>query len=212
MIKYTLDSNAGSLKDSDLFRRFFICMNYERHRKTGANNASSDSLYYKPEEDIDQMGLYIQYGTIGGYDSKELVHLSYFDPNPLELRYYMFGSYDSKVFVYDINVQELTADQEAGLRCSRNNLTIYDMDRCQHLCHNNCVGCFKANSAVSCTSCRFAEYREAGRVICLDSCSKGLEKNVSLNKCQGWVDPLAEMGNCYEKIINYQMHYQLFLH
>lgn len=169
-------------------------MNYESrrnssHKKRYPTNElkrdDTDSFYFKPDEEIDQLGLNIQYGTIDGYDSKEQVHLSYFDQNPLELRYYMFGSYDSKVSVYDISVEELTPDQEANLRCSQENLTSYDMDRCMQLCHSNCVGCFKANSSVSCIGCRFAEYQEGKNTICLDTCPKGLEKNVSLNNCQG---------------------------
>ena len=77
MVKYKLDSNSGSLKDSDLFRRFFICMNYET-RQIKDNSET-------------KTGLYIQYGIVQGYDSKEFVHLSYFDESPLEIRYYMFG-------------------------------------------------------------------------------------------------------------------------
>ena len=60
MVKYNLNPRSGSLKDNDLFRRFFVCMNYE-------------------------------YGIVDGYDSNEIVHLSYFDASPIELRYYMFG-------------------------------------------------------------------------------------------------------------------------
>ena len=130
---------------------------------------------------MEDTGLFIQYGIIDGYDSAETVHLTYFDPNPLELRYYMFGSYDSKVHIYDINVAEMSADQEAKLRCSKNP---YDQPRCSLICHKNCLGCSKANSSFSCRECRFSGYSEDGQVTCLDSCPKGFEKNRALNTCQ----------------------------
>ena len=38
-------------------------------------------------------GLYIQYGIVKGYESQGEVQLSYFDEDPLEPRYYMFGRY-----------------------------------------------------------------------------------------------------------------------
>lgn len=71
------------MKDGDLFRRFFICMNYET-RPENLNVSSNEKLNKK-------LGLYIQYGIIEGQDSNEFVYLSYFDENPLETRYYMFG-------------------------------------------------------------------------------------------------------------------------
>ena len=77
MVKYNLNPRSGSLKDNDLFRRFFVCMNYES--RSTANSKRN------------QTGLYIQYGIVDGYDSNEIVHLSYFDASPIELRYYMFG-------------------------------------------------------------------------------------------------------------------------
>jgi hypothetical protein len=98
-VKHKLDANSGSLKDADLFRRFFICMNYEIRKMNSTRKRQSKSetpnkeFYFKNEEEIDQTGLYIQYGIIQGYDSKEHVHLSYFDKEPLELRYYMFGRF-----------------------------------------------------------------------------------------------------------------------
>lgn len=101
VVKYNLNSKAGSLKDTDLFRRFFICVNYEvrvketpekKFQKRHDNKVNDeDSFFFKNEKKIEQTGLYIQYGIIDGYDSSEFVHLNYFDENPLELRYYMFG-------------------------------------------------------------------------------------------------------------------------
>lgn len=98
VVKHKFDTNAGSLKDPDLFRRFFICMNYEirkvksyKKRNEKEEYTQNKDFYFKNEQEIDQTGLYIQYGIIQGYDSKETVHLSYFDQDPLELRYYMFG-------------------------------------------------------------------------------------------------------------------------
>ncbi len=132
---------------------------------------------------MEDTGLFIQYGIIDGYDSTETVHLSYFDPNPLELRYYMFGSYDAKVFIYDISVTEMSSDQEASLRCSSPK-SAHDQHRCRHICHNNCIGCSKANSSTSCAKCRFSGYSEDGQITCLDSCPKGYEKNRSLDACQ----------------------------
>ena len=76
VVSYKLDPRSGSLKDSDLFRRFFICMNYESRKINSSQK---------------RIGLYLQYGIIEGYDSKETVYLSYFDSDPLEPRYYMFG-------------------------------------------------------------------------------------------------------------------------
>ena len=88
MVKYNLNPRSGSLKDNDLFRRFFVCMNYE----TRSNNGEKKDPYYsRNESKRNQTGLYIQYGIVDGFDSNEIVHLSYFDENPIELRYYMFG-------------------------------------------------------------------------------------------------------------------------
>ncbi len=130
---------------------------------------------------MEDTGLLIQYGIIDGYDSVETVHLTYFDTNPLELRYYMFGSYDAKVNIYDISVTEMSADQEAKLRCFKKP---FDKLRCSLICHNNCLGCFKANSSSSCNECRFSGYQKDGQTNCLDSCPRGYEKNRSLNICQ----------------------------
>jgi hypothetical protein len=73
-------------------------MNYEirkvksyKKRDEKEEYTQNKDFYFKNEQEIDQTGLYIQYGIIQGYDSKETVHLSYFDQDPLELRYYMFG-------------------------------------------------------------------------------------------------------------------------
>ena len=49
VVRYKLDYNAGSLKDGELFRAFFICMSYEQrvvlnnndlfgHQNQGGNN------------------------------------------------------------------------------------------------------------------------------------------------------------------------------
>lgn len=172
MVKYKLDPNSGSLKDPDLFRRFFICMNYES-RFNGSNQT---------------IGLFIQYGIFQGYESKQIVHLSYFDDSPLEPRYYMFGSHDSKVSVYDINVNLLSRDEEAQLRCATDNMTFYDEIRCKNLCHDNCIGCSKANSSSSCIKCRYDSYKEENRLICLETCPIGYEKNSLLHKCEGYLE------------------------
>ena len=136
VVTYKLDASIGSLKDEDLFRRFFICMNFE-WRET----AKSQRV----------LGLYIQYGVIEGYDAHPVVHLAYFDESPLEPRFYMFGSYDARVFVYDIDVREMSVDEEARMRCSHSPLDATasrsDVLRCRRLCHDNCIGrlggCFR---------------------------------------------------------------------
>jgi hypothetical protein len=90
VVRYKLDPNSGSLKDADLFRRFFICMNYESRKpdeKVGYSKKRKGSAF-------ESYGLFIQYGIIQGFDSKETVQLGFFDENPLEPRYYMFGKYD----------------------------------------------------------------------------------------------------------------------
>ncbi|RNA33125.1 putative mucin-4 [Brachionus plicatilis] len=163
VVKYRLDPRSGSLKNSDLFRRFFICFNYETRAK--------------------QTGLYVQYGIIEGYDSKEKVHLYYFDTKPIEPRYYMFGSYDSKIFIYDITVNILKSDEEVLLRCSEGLKDIYDQERCMDLCHDVCVGCFKANSSTSCVKCRYDSIVQDARLICLDSCPFGYQMDPKLKTC-----------------------------
>lgn len=85
VVKYRIDSNAGSLRDPDLFRRFFVCMNYESRKNV--DNKLQASVNF------DKVGVFIQYGIVQGYDSREVVKLSYFDENPLEPRFYMFGKY-----------------------------------------------------------------------------------------------------------------------
>lgn len=211
VVKHKLDTNSGSLKDSDLFRRFFICMNYEirkvkqMNKRTDETYTQNKDFYFKNEQDIEHTGLYIQYGIIQGYDSKEIVHLNYFDPDPLELRYYMFGSYDSKVYVYDISVNEMLKDEETEIRCSGDNFTIYDEARCKYLCHENCLGCFKANSSYNCKKCRFGEYYQNGKLICLETCPRGFEKNSTLNKCQDLNECNLMANN--QKIFIYKSEY-----
>lgn len=163
VVKYRLDPRSGSLKNSDLFRRFFICFNYET-RKT-------------------QIGLYIQYGIIEGNESREKVHLTYFDSYPIEPRYYMFGSYDSKIFIYDITVNILTSDEEAVLRCSGDLSNTYDQEKCSNICHDVCIGCFKANSSTNCVKCRYDSIIEDERLICLNSCPFGYELDSKSRKC-----------------------------
>lgn len=101
MVRYILNSSSGSLKDGDLFRRFFICMNYETRLFKTDEKLNSSSLNSKiGEKSNKKLGLYIQYGIIEGQDSNESVYLSYFDENPLETRYYMFGRYLYLIFIY----------------------------------------------------------------------------------------------------------------
>ncbi len=108
-----MDPSVGSLKDSNLFRRFFVCMNYETRDIPVKENSNSSNSRFEFETSSNTskieansfysnlignftkrvVGLYIQYGTIEGYNSDQIVHLSYFDPEPLEPRYYMFGRY-----------------------------------------------------------------------------------------------------------------------
>lgn len=169
-----MDPNSGSLKDNDLFRRFFVCFNYE--------NSDEDQL---------KKGLYIQYGIVQGHDSHRKVHLSYFDPKPIEPRYYMFGSYTEKVFVYDISIEDLTRDQEALFRCSTEQLYLTNRKRCdQFLCHKNCIGCSKANSKNHCSRCKYSEMSGDGdesQATCLDVCSPGFQKHgdqcVDVDEC-----------------------------
>ncbi|CAF0786869.1 unnamed protein product [Brachionus calyciflorus] len=165
VVKYSLDARSGSLKNPDLFRRFFICINYEKR---------NDNI----------IGLYMQYGIIDGYDSREKVHLSYFDSKPLEPRYYMFGSYDAKVFVYDISVNLLSADVESQLRCSGDFLDAYDEIVCKNLCHDVCIGCTKSNSSTSCVKCRYDSVIDDGQLVCLDTCPFGFELNSKLKICE----------------------------
>jgi hypothetical protein len=151
-----------------------------------SSDISMNSLYVNQNATINLkkvVGLYIQYGIIQGYDSDEIVHLSYFDENPLEPRYYMFGSYESKVYVYDINVKEMTRDEEAQLRCSSKNLDYYDHIRCKNLCHDNCIGCYKSNSSLSCLKCRYDSMVNEMGLVCLESCARGYEKDTFLHSC-----------------------------
>lgn len=212
VVKHKLDTTSGSLKDNDLFRRFFICMNYEIRKlpklsndKRNSHYSQNKDFYFKYEQELEQTGLYIQYGIIQGYDSKETVHLSYFDKDPLELRYYMFGSYDSKVYVYDISVNEMLRDEEAELRCSVNNLTYYDEIRCRHLCHENCLGCFKSNSSLNCKKCRYGEFYDNRKLICLSTCPRGFEKNTTAHNCQD-IDECKRM-NTNDTVVIYKSSY-----
>ena len=38
VVKYKLDSSSGSLKDANLFRRFFVCMNFEARNDSNNQN------------------------------------------------------------------------------------------------------------------------------------------------------------------------------
>lgn len=82
MVKYRLEPTAGSLKDDNLFRRFFICMNFESREMSSINNK---------QENRSNVGVYLQFGIVQGYDSIETIKLAYFDQEPLDVRYYMFG-------------------------------------------------------------------------------------------------------------------------
>jgi hypothetical protein len=42
-------------------------------------------------------GLFIQYGVVRGFEAQEDVKLAFYDENPLEPRYYMFGRYLLKI-------------------------------------------------------------------------------------------------------------------
>ena len=89
-------------------------------------------------------GLYIQYGIVKGYDAKGEVQLSYFDTEPLEPRYYMFGSFDAKVSVFDITVDDMKPEEEIRLRCFSKNSQFFSNDpRCAKLCHFTCAGKLK---------------------------------------------------------------------
>ena len=65
----------------------------EKNFKTNQlnENIASNNSFYKKGNSNQLIGLNIQYGIIQGYESKEVVHLSYFDQQPIEPRYYMFG-------------------------------------------------------------------------------------------------------------------------
>ncbi len=93
VVRYKIDPNAGSLKDPDLFRRFFICMNYESRNSNEQDAIKKKRNVLFSNRNFEKYGLFFQYGIIEGYDSKETVKLSFFDENPLEPRYYMFGKY-----------------------------------------------------------------------------------------------------------------------
>lgn len=82
MVKYRLEPTAGSLKDDNLFRRFFICMNFESREMSSINNK---------QENRSNVGVYLQFGIVQGYDSIETIKLAYFDQEPLDVRFYMFG-------------------------------------------------------------------------------------------------------------------------
>ena len=78
-------------------------------------------------------------------------------------------------------------DEESELRCSKDNLNPYDEIRCRSLCHDYCIGCFKSNSPNSCTKCRYSDYRSDGKLICLETCPIGFEKNYTLKICSGFI-------------------------
>ncbi len=96
-------------------------------------------------------------------------------------------SYLSKVFVYDINVHEMSFDEEAQLRCSTDDLVLNNKERCAYLCHLNCNGCFKFNTSASCFKCRYEEIRTESNLLCSDTCPKGFEKNFTSQTCQGFI-------------------------
>ena len=149
------------------------------------------------------LGIYIQYGIIEGQHSKETVHLNYFDQNPLEPRYYMFGSYDAKVSIFDISVNSLTKDEEAQLRCSFSDLSHHDESYCRYLCHENCVGCFRAKSSTGCVKCRFDSIYEGKKLICLDTCARGFIKNNLEHKC----DDIDECKTQNDTLVVYKNKY-----
>ena len=131
--------------------------------------------------------------------------LLYLHTDKIPISFYT-KSYDAKVSVYDINVQDLLGDEEAQLRCSLDALSIENRARCDRLCHPNCIGnlnkhqlsnnyhsnkksvfqgCSKANNPSACKKCRYAEYYEQGQLTCLDSCPRGYQMNTTTNSCQG---------------------------
>ena len=96
----------------------------------------------------------------------------------------MFGSYDAKVSIFDISVNTLTKDEETQLRCSYMNMSRADEAHCRQLCHDNCIGCYKASSPSSCKKCRYDAIYDENRLICLDTCPRGFEKNTILHLCE----------------------------
>lgn len=87
--------------------------------------------------------------------------------------------------IYDISTNQLSKDEQAQLRCSNNNLDSINENYCKNICHDNCLGCFKSNSSMSCVKCRYESFYDNGRLICLESCPKGFEKNNLLHFCEG---------------------------
>ena len=79
----------------------------------------------------------------------------------------------------------MSRDEEAQLRCSKNNLNDIDEKRCKILCHENCLGCIKSNSSVSCVKCRYHGKLSNDGVTCFDSCPLGFVKDKKLQKCFG---------------------------
>jgi hypothetical protein len=82
----------------------------------------------------------------------------------------------------------MSKDEEAELRCSQNlyeQMSASEQLKCKDLCHENCLGCFKANSSKSCVKCRYAAIRENEKLVCLDNCPIGFEKNTYKNQCDG---------------------------
>jgi hypothetical protein len=53
----------------------------------------------------------------------------------------MFGSFDEKVSIFDITVEDMKTNEEIRLRCSNNNREFFSTDpRCLSLCHYTCDG------------------------------------------------------------------------
>jgi hypothetical protein len=77
----------------------------------------------------------------------------------------------------------MTRDEEAQLRCSPTNLDYYDHIRCKNLCHDNCIGCYKSNSSLSCLKCRYDSMINEMGLVCLESCPRGYEKDSLLHSC-----------------------------
>jgi hypothetical protein len=53
----------------------------------------------------------------------------------------MFGSFDEKVSIFDITVEDMKTNEEIRLRCSSNDREFFSTDpRCLSLCHYTCDG------------------------------------------------------------------------
>ena len=53
----------------------------------------------------------------------------------------MFGSFDEKVSIFDITVEDINTNEEIRLRCLSNNREFFSTDpHCLSLCHFTCDG------------------------------------------------------------------------